>query len=59
MMRAHKERYVPAGNTGTRAAPGTTPHAVTSSVVDVLTLTHRYNVVRGRRTGSNISGAEH
>ena len=24
----------------------------------VLTLTHRYNVVRGHRTGSNNSGAE-
>ena len=27
-------------------------------VVVVLTLTHRYNAVRGQRTGSNNSGAE-
>ena len=27
-------------------------------VVVVLTLTHRYNAVRGHRTGSNNSGAE-
>ena len=27
-------------------------------VVVVLTLTHRYNAVRGHRTGSNKSGAE-
>ena len=26
--------------------------------VVVLTLTHRYNAVRGHRTGSNNSGAE-
>ena len=27
-------------------------------IVVVLTLTHRYNAVRGHRTGSNNSGAE-
>ena len=32
--------------------------AATVVVVVVLTLTHRYNAVRGHRTGSNNSGPE-
>ena len=36
----------------------TYPTPFLTAVVVVLTLTHRYNAVRGRRTGSNNSGAE-
>ena len=34
------------------------PRVIYSVYVVVLTLTHRYNAVRGRRTGSNNSGVE-
>ena len=34
------------------------PEAYIQGIYHVLTLTHRYNAVRGHRTGSNNSGAE-
>ena len=46
---------------GAKSARSTNNYAYyvyNTAVVVVLTLTHRYNAVRGHRTGSNNSGAE-